>query len=222
MTTSTASSSRLYPPIAAARLRCRSKPLLPQGSSRDGTIGTWAADGESRRRGGSMASSAVTPQFARTRVGAEHLRRSMEATLAHFPTLSVVVEKVSAEAAAQEDNATSPGRRSTRFIWSLSRSRRWVVIPRLLRVLRHAPAATADGAPARTPRGRRAPPGRLPRSLICRSAGSAPSCTPGASPRSTANAARPRPPERETGGRHGPQQERGPSTPTAHSRQFRG
>lgn len=33
----------------------------------------------------------------------------MEATLAHFPTLSVVVEKVSAEAATQEDNATTPG-----------------------------------------------------------------------------------------------------------------
>jgi hypothetical protein len=33
---------------------------------------------------------------------------------------------------------------------------------------------------------RRAPPGRFPRSLIDRSAGSAPSCTPGASPRATA------------------------------------
>jgi hypothetical protein len=34
----------------------------------------------------------------------------------------------------------------------------------LLRRLRHAPAATADGAPAPNPRVRRAPPGRFPRS----------------------------------------------------------
>jgi hypothetical protein len=33
---------------------------------------------------------------------------------------------------------------------------------------------------------------------------------------------RPRPPERVPGGRDGPQRERGPSIPTAHSRQFRG
>ena len=33
---------------------------------------------------------------------------------------------------------------------------------------------------------------------------------------------RPRPPEQKTDGRDGPQQQRGPSTPTAHSRQFRG
>jgi hypothetical protein len=61
-------------------------------------------------------------------------------------------------------------------------------LPRLLRVLRHVPAATADGAPAPNPptRVRRAPPGRFPRSLIDRSAGSAPSCTPGTSPRATA------------------------------------
>jgi hypothetical protein len=63
------------------------------------------------------------------------------------------------------------------------------LLPRLLRVLRHAPAATADGAPAPDPptRVRRAPPGRFPRSLIRRSAGSAPSCTPGTSPRATAS-----------------------------------
>jgi hypothetical protein len=36
------------------------------------------------------------------------------------------------------------------------------LLPRLLRVLRHAPAATADGAPARTPRGRRGTAGALP------------------------------------------------------------
>jgi hypothetical protein len=34
----------------------------------------------------------------------------------------------------------------------------------VLRRLRHAPAATTDGAPAPTPTGRRAPPGRFPRS----------------------------------------------------------
>jgi hypothetical protein len=51
------------------------------------------------------------PQFARTRVGAERLRRGVEATLAHFPTLSVVVEKVSAVAAAQEEDTPSPAAR---------------------------------------------------------------------------------------------------------------
>ena len=62
------------------------------------------------------------------------------------------------------------------------------LLPRLLRVLRHVPAATASGAPAPSAptRARRAPPGRFPRSLICRLAGSAPSCTPGTSPRATA------------------------------------
>ncbi len=41
------------------------------------------------------------------------------------------------------------------------------LLPRLLRVLRHAPTATADGEPAPDPAGvRRAPPGRFPRSLI--------------------------------------------------------
>jgi hypothetical protein len=60
------------------------------------------------------------------------------------------------------------------------------LLPRLLRVLRHAPTATADGAPAPSPKTWRAPPGRFPRSLIDRSAGSATSCTPGTSPRATA------------------------------------
>jgi hypothetical protein len=69
------------------------------------------------------------------------------------------------------------------------------LLPRLLRVLRHAPAAAADGAPAPNPpiRVRRAPPGRFPRSLIHRSAGSAPSCTPGTSPRTTATRHAPSP-----------------------------
>ena len=58
----------------------------------------------------------------------------------------------------------------------------------LLRVLRHAPTATADSAPAPSP-----PTGLgghrrdvFPRSLIRRSAGLALSCTPEASPRATA------------------------------------
>jgi hypothetical protein len=51
------------------------------------------------------------PQFARTRVGAERLRRDVEATLAHFPTLRVVIEKVSAEAAAQEEDTPRPAAR---------------------------------------------------------------------------------------------------------------
>jgi hypothetical protein len=48
---------------------------------------TWEAEGERR---------SYAPQFARTRMGAERLRRQMEETLAHFPTLEVVVERVSA------------------------------------------------------------------------------------------------------------------------------
>ena len=70
---------------------------------------------------------------------------------------------------------------------------------------------------------RRAPPGRFPRSLICRSAGSAPSCTPGASPRATATP-HVASTDRTANGRprRVPNRNRGPSTPTAHSRQFRG
>jgi hypothetical protein len=71
--------------------------------------------------------------------------------------------------------------------------------PRLLRVLRHAPAATADSARARSQTARRAPPGRFPRSLICRSAGSAPSCTPGTAPRATATRHAASPTRPETG-----------------------
>ena len=88
---------------------------------------------------------------------------------------------------------------------------------RLLRVLRHAPTATADGAPAPNPeRVRRAPPGRFPRSLICRSAGSAPSCTPGASPRATATRLAAST-DRTANGRprRAPNRNRGPSTPNS-------
>jgi hypothetical protein len=96
--------------------------------------------------------------------------------------------------------------------------------PRLLRVLRHAPATTADGAPAPNPptRVRRASPGRFPRSLIRRLAGSAPSCTPGTSPRATAtrpaaSAARP-----VTGRARRPSARTRTERPDSHSRQFRG
>ncbi len=57
---------------------------------------------------------------------------------------------------------------------------------------REAPATPAvrtereRGGCASPSKARRAPPGRFPRSLIDRSAGSAPSCTPGTSPRATA------------------------------------
>jgi hypothetical protein len=69
---------------------------------------------------------------------------------------------------------------------------------------------------------RRAPPGRFPRSLINRSAGSAPSCAQGHRHALPQHGARPRPPEQETVGRDDPQRKRGSSIPTAHSRQFRG
>ena len=68
-------------------------------------------------------------------------------------------------------------------------------------------------------RARRAPPGRFPRSLTDRSAGSAPSCTPGASPRTTAT----RPATstaRSTNGRprqSGEKQDRAPQQPIAAS-----
>jgi hypothetical protein len=54
---------------------------------------TWTVDGEER---------SYAPQFARTRLGANRLRRDLERTLSHFPTLTVLVESVSAEAAAEE------------------------------------------------------------------------------------------------------------------------
>jgi hypothetical protein len=62
------------------------------------------------------------------------------------------------------------------------------LLPRLLRVLRHAPAATADGAPARSHQlgsgGHRRGASHL-HSYAGRQ-GSAPNCTPGTSPRATA------------------------------------
>jgi hypothetical protein len=63
---------------------------------------------------------------------------------------------------------------------------------------------------------RRAPPGRFPRSLICRSAGSAPSCTPGASPRATATP-HVASTDRTANGRprRVPNRNRGPSTPNS-------
>jgi hypothetical protein len=76
--------------------------------------------------------------------------------------------------------------------------------------------------PEPTNRARRAPPGRFPRSLICRSAGPAPSCTPGTSPPLPQPGTRPRPPDGKTSGQDGPEQQPGPSIPTTHSRQFRG
>jgi hypothetical protein len=94
------------------------------------------------------------------------------------------------------------------------------LLPRLLWVLRHAPAATADGAPAPNPKelgghrrdvhsytgrqGRRpAVPRRHRRGL------------PQHSPR-------PRPPDRKTSRRDDPERQTGSSASTAHSRQFRG
>jgi len=92
----------------------------------------------------------------------------------------------------------------------------------LLRVLRHAPAATADGAPATSPKARRAPPGRFPRSPSTGRQGRRP-----ALPRRPRHAlpqpgTRPRPPEQGPDGRDGPEQVPGPHTSTAHSRQFPG
>lgn len=48
---------------------------------------TWTVDGEERE---------YAPVFARTKFGAARLRRDMESTLAHFPTLVVTVDKVPA------------------------------------------------------------------------------------------------------------------------------
>ena len=94
------------------------------------------------------------------------------------------------------------------------------LLPRLLRV---HPGGNSGRCACPKPRGvRRAPPGRLPRSLIHRSAGSAPSCAPGTSPRATATRHAASPARTKTVGQDGPKQQTGPSVPTAHSRQFRG
>ncbi|MDA0185787.1 hypothetical protein OJ997_36120 [Solirubrobacter phytolaccae] len=45
---------------------------------------TWTVDGEPK---------SYAPQFARTRLGAERLKRQTERTLGHFPSLEVLVEK---------------------------------------------------------------------------------------------------------------------------------
>ncbi len=96
------------------------------------------------------------------------------------------------------------------------------LLPRLLRVLRHAPAATADGAPAPSPKAWRAPPGRFPRSPLTGRQGRRPAVPRRHRRALPQHGTRPRPPERKTVGRDDPQQQRGSSASTAHSRQFRG
>ena len=94
----------------------------------------------------------------------------------------------------------------------------------LVRVLRHAPAATADGAPAPHPprRVRRAPPGRFPRSPQTARQGRRSAVPRGHRRALPQHGTRPRPPEQKPVGRDDPEQQPGSSTPTAHSRQFRG
>jgi hypothetical protein len=53
---------------------------------------TWTADGEQK---------SYAPQLARTRLGAERLKRQMEKTLGHFATLEVLVEKAGDERAEE-------------------------------------------------------------------------------------------------------------------------
>jgi hypothetical protein len=98
------------------------------------------------------------------------------------------------------------------------------LLPRLLRVLRHAPTATADGAPAPNPprRVRRAPPGRFPRSPSTGRQGRRPAVPRGHRRALPQHSTRPRPPDQQPSGRDGPERKPGPSAPTAHSRQFRG
>jgi hypothetical protein len=98
------------------------------------------------------------------------------------------------------------------------------LLPRLLRVLRHAPTATADGAPAPNPprRDRRAPPGRFPRSPSTGRQGRRPAVPRGHRRALPQHSTRPHPPDQQPSGRDGPERKPGPSTPTAHSRQFRG
>jgi hypothetical protein len=60
---------------------------------------TWTVDG---------AQKSYAPQFARTRVGAARVKRQMEKTLGHFPTLEVVVETVPAEEAAIQPGSVGP------------------------------------------------------------------------------------------------------------------
>ena len=98
------------------------------------------------------------------------------------------------------------------------------LLPRLLRVLRHAPAATADGAPAPNP-----PTGlgghRRDASHVHSYAGRQgrrPAVPRGHRRALPQHGTRPRPPDGKTSGRDGPEQQPGPSIPTAHSRQFRG
>ena len=94
----------------------------------------------------------------------------------------------------------------------------------LIRVLRHAPAATADGAPAPHPprRVRRAPPGRFPRSPQTARQGRRSAVPRGHRRALPQHGTRPRPPEQKPVGRDDPKRQPGSSAPTAHSRQFRG
>ena len=62
----------------------------------------WTVEGEGR---------SYAPEFTRTRLGAERVKRRMERTLRHFPTLVVTVQRASGEeraaARAREAEAES-------------------------------------------------------------------------------------------------------------------
>ena len=85
------------------------------------------------------------------------------------------------------------------------------LLPRLLRILRHVPAATADGAPAPSPRARRAPPGRFPRSPQTGRQGRRPALPRRPRRALPQHGTRPRSSERVPDGRDGPEQVPGPS-----------
>ena len=72
------------------------------------------------------------------------------------------------------------------------------------------------------PRAWRAPPGRFPRSPLTGRQGRRPALPRGHRHGLPQHGPRPRPPDRETDGRDGPDRVPGPSAPAAHSRQFPG
>ena len=96
------------------------------------------------------------------------------------------------------------------------------LLPRLLRSSATSRRQQRTVRLPQTPKASAGTAGTLPTFTTDRSAGSAPSSTPGASSRATATRRATSTARSETDGQDDPQHNRGPSTPTAHSRQFPG
>jgi hypothetical protein len=104
----------------------------------------------------------------------------------------------------------------------LSRPPRWRVTATTTTGPPPRPGGNSGRCACPEPKARRAPPGRFPRSPSTGRQGRRPAVPRGHRRALPQHGPRPRPPDQQASGRDSPERQPGPSTPTAHSRQFRG